>query len=100
MWMRTWTVIHKALSRSEASAQLRNNFKHVIEQNKIDHVWQFNQTNNQSFMRKARMLGPTKAHSFLQELISQIPLFWNYENSIHVYIKSREIEDYLKPEEN
>ena len=43
---------------------------------------------------------PTKAHSFLQELISQIPLFWNYENSIHVYIKSREIEDYLKPEEN
>ena len=55
---------------------------------------------NQSIMRKARMLGPTKAHSFLQELISQIPLFWNYENNIHAYIKSRETEDYLKPEEN
>ena len=47
-WMHTWEVIHKALLRSEVSAQLRNNFKHVIEQNKIDHVWQLNQTINQS----------------------------------------------------
>ena len=58
MWMRTWTVIHEALSRSDVSAQLRNNFEHVIEQNKIDHVWQLNQTNNQSIIRKSRMLGP------------------------------------------
>ena len=29
-------VIHKTLSRSEVSAQLRNNFEHVIEQNKIN----------------------------------------------------------------
>ena len=34
MWMRTWAVIHKALSRSEVSAQLKNNLTHVIEQNK------------------------------------------------------------------
>ena len=56
--MRTWAVIHKALSRSEVSAQLKNNFEHVIEQNKIDHAWQFNQTNNQSIIRKTHMLGP------------------------------------------
>ena len=43
---------------------------------------------------------PTKAHYILHELVSQIPLFWNYENSIHAYIKSKETEDYLKPEEN
>ena len=60
VWMHTWAVIHKALSRSEVSTQLRNNFEHVIEQNKIDHVWQLNQTNNQSIIRKSHMLGPPK----------------------------------------
>ena len=58
MWMRTWAVIHKALSRSEISAPLRNNFEHVIERNKTDHAWQLNQTNNQSIIRKSHMLGP------------------------------------------
>ena len=87
------------LSKSEVSAQLKDNFGHAIEQNKIKHAWQLNQSNNQSIMRKARMLGPHQS-PFLQELISQIPLFWNYENSIHVYIKTREIKGYLKPEEN
>ena len=32
--MRTWAVIHEALSRSEVSAQLRNNSMHVGEQDK------------------------------------------------------------------
>ena len=32
----------------------------------------------------------------LHELISQIPLFRNYENDIHAYIKLREKKDYLK----
>ena len=36
------------------------------------------------------MLGLTKARFILHELISQIPLFWNYENDIHTYIKLRE----------
>ena len=58
VWMRTWAVIHKALSRSEISAPLRNNFEHVIERNKTDHAWQLNQTNNQSIIRKSHMLGP------------------------------------------
>ena len=49
---------NKALSRSEVSARLRNNFKHVIEQNKIDHAWQLNQTNNQSIIRKSHYVGP------------------------------------------
>ena len=50
MWMRTWAVIHKALSRSEVSAQLRNSFEHAIEQNKINHVRQLSnkQSINQS----------------------------------------------------
>ena len=47
-----------SLSKNEVSAQLKNNFEHVIEQNKIDHAWQFNQTNNQSIMRKSHVLGP------------------------------------------
>ena len=42
------------------------------------------------------MWGPTKARLILHELISQIPLFHNYENDIHAYIKLREKEDYLK----
>ena len=45
-------------------------------------------------------VAPTKTHSILHELVPQIPLFWNYENSIRAYIKSRETKDYLKPEEN
>ena len=37
-----------------------------------------------------------KPNLFLHELISQIPLFWNYEKVILAYVKSRETEDYLK----
>ena len=43
---------------------------------------------------------PTKAQLILHELVSQIPLFWNYENHIHAYLKSRETKYYLKIKEN
>ena len=46
------------LSKSEVSAQLKNNFKHVVGQNRNNHAWQLNQPNNQSIMRKTHMLGP------------------------------------------
>ena len=40
---------------------------------------------------------PTKAQFILYELVSQISLFQNYEKKIILaYVKSREIEDYLK----
>ena len=42
----------------------------------------------------------TKAQLILHELIPQIPLFWNYENHIHAYLKSKETKDYLKIKEN
>ena len=42
----------------------------------------------------------TKALLILHELIPQIPLFWNYENHIYAYLKSREAKDYLKIKEN
>ena len=42
------------------------------------------------------MWGPTKAQFILHELLSQIPLLWNYEKFIFAYLKSRETEDYLK----
>ena len=42
------------------------------------------------------MLGSTKTQSILHELALQIPLLWNYENCIHAYVKSREIEYYLR----
>ena len=46
---------------------------------------------NQSIDHKIMYVGPpTKAQLILHELISQIPLFWNYENDIHAYIKLRE----------
>ena len=41
---------------------------------------------------------PTKAQFILYELVSQISLFWNYEKSILIYEKSKQIEDYLKIE--
>ena len=68
VWMRTWAVIHKALSRSKVSAPSRNNFEHVIEQNKIDHVWQLNQTNNQSIIRKSHMLGPHQSPIYIARI--------------------------------
>ena len=43
---------------------------------------------------------PTKAQLILHELIPQTPLFGNYEKFIIAYLKSREIENYLKIEEN
>ena len=46
------------------------------------------------------MWGPTKAQFIVHELISQIPLFWNYEKFILAYFKSKETENYLKLEEN
>ena len=42
------------------------------------------------------ILGPTKAEFILHELVSQISLFWNYGKFIITYVKSREIEGYLK----
>ena len=33
---------------------------------------------------------PTKAQIILHELVPQIPLFWNYENQIHAYLKIKE----------
>ena len=42
----------------------------------------------------------TKGQLILHELIPQIPLFWNYENHIHTYLKSKETKDYLKIKEN
>ena len=33
---------------------------------------------------------PTKTQFILHELVPQIPLFWNYENQIHVYLKIKE----------
>ena len=64
-WMRTWTVIHKALSRSEVSVQLRNNFEACHRTNKIDHAWQLNQTNNQSIIRKSHMSGPRQSPIYI-----------------------------------
>ena len=72
---------------------------YIKEQNKsITHGKWIDQSVNQSWNLICG--APTKAHSILHELVPQIPLFWNYENSIRAYIKSRETEDYLKPEEN
>ena len=96
VWMRTWTVIHKALSRSEASAQLRNNFEHVIEQNKIDHAWQLNQTNNQSIIRKSHMLDP---HQSPIDLVwinltnSIVPKLWKWHSCLY---KIKRKKNYLK----
>ena len=45
--IRTWVTSHNALSRSEVSAQLKNNFKHVIGHNGDNHAWQLNQSINQ-----------------------------------------------------
>ena len=60
-----------------------------------------NESINQSINHEISYVGtPTKAHSILHELVPQIPLFWNYENSTRAYIKSRETKGYLKPEEN
>ena len=50
--------------------------------------------------RKLVTRAPTKAQLILHELIPQIPLFWNYENHIYAYLKSREAKDYLKIKEN
>ena len=43
---------------------------------------------------------PTKTQLILHELISQIPLFWNYEKFILAYLKLRETKNHLKIEEN
>ena len=61
--MRTWAVIHKTLSRSEVSAQLRNNFEHVIEQNKVNHAWQLNQS-----IIKSPILGPHQSPIYIARI--------------------------------
>ena len=42
--IRTWVANQYALSREGVSAQLKNNFEHIIEWNKINHAWQLNQS--------------------------------------------------------
>ena len=67
---------------------------HIKEQGKDQTI--LIKHNNLQSEEKTHMWAPTKARLILHELISQIPLFWNYENCIHAYIKSKEKEDYLK----
>ena len=45
------------LSKSEVSAQLKNNFKHVIGQNRNNRAWQLNQSINQSINYKVTHVG-------------------------------------------
>ena len=72
-----------------------------ISRNRVCRSHMANESINQSINHEISYVGPPpKPILFLHELVSQIPIFWNYENSIHAYIKSRETEDYLKPEEN
>ena len=40
--------------------------------------------------RKLICRAPTKAQFILHELVSQIPLFWNYEKLILAYLKKQE----------
>ena len=40
--------------------------------------------------RKLIYRAPTKVKFILHELVSQIPLVWNYENQIHAYLKIKE----------
>ena len=46
-----------------------------------------NQTKSITYFRKKcyKCWAPTKAQFILHELISQILLFWNYENYLHAY---------------
>ena len=95
MWMHTWAVIHKALSRSEVSAQLRHNFEHVIEQNKINHAWQLNQTNNQSIINSL-MLGPHQSPIYIAWINltnSIVPKLWKWHSCLY---KIKRKKNYLK----
>ena len=96
MWMRTWAVTRKALSRSEVSAQLRNNFEHVIEQNKIDHAWQLNQTNNQSIIKKSHMLGPHQSPIYIAWIKSHESHYFGIMKIRSCLLKPRGAEDCLK----
>ena len=77
---------HNALSKGEVSAQLKNNFKHVIGQNRNNRAWQLNQSINQSII-KSHMSGSHQNPFILHELISQIPLYHNYEKKTFMPIK-------------
>ena len=88
-WGIPWHQTINALSREVVSAQLRNNFEHVIEQNQINHAWQLNQSINQSII----YVGPPPKpvyfsmnqfykfhHLELRKLISYLfKTFWNSE---------------------
>ena len=56
---------------------------HIKEQDKDQVILIKHITDNQK--RKLICRGPTKAQLILHELISQIPLSWNYENCLHAY---------------
>ena len=69
---------------------------HVLEWNKS--IMYSNRSINQPINEKISYVGlPPKPDLFQHELVSQIPLFWNYEKKkIIAYIKSKETEDYLE----
>ena len=46
------------IKREGVSAQLRNNFEHVIEQNKNNHAWQLNQSIHQSIIKSLMCQSP------------------------------------------
>ena len=82
------------LSKSEVSAQLKDNFGHAIEQNKIKHAWQLNQSNNQSIMRKARMLGPHQSPFIFAGINITNPIIlelWKYHSCLYKIKRNRRL---------
>ena len=79
---------HNALLGSGVSAQLKNNFEHVIERNKINHAWQLNQSINQSINYGITYVGPPpKPDLLLYELIPWISIIRTYRNEFILILK-------------
>ena len=75
-------------------AQVENHHMHIKEQGKDQTI--LIKHNNWQLEEKTHMWGPHQSLIYLAWIRLTIPLFWNYENCIHAYVKSRETEDYLK----
>ena len=74
-----------------------NHHMHIKEQDKDQTIFiKHNSWQSEEIIYRV----PTKAQFILHELVSQIPLFWNYEEFILAYLKiKRYIKNYFKIKE-
>ena len=99
VWMRTWAVIHKALSRNEVSSQLMNTeYSSYISKCKMKIRQNTLSTTVDNIKKRIQTSGPHQNPIYCSWISLINFVFWICEEFIFAYVESRRSEVCLRIE--